>query len=174
MKKYYRPNIYIKDIYQIPVLKLKKQGVKALVFDLDNTIAMTTENYPNEQVIKYFKTLEKDFNLFILSNSPKKRVKQFGDKLGIKYYYLALKPNTRKMKKLLKENNLTKEDVFLIGDQYMTDMLLAKKLNIKTILVDKISNKEFKITSINRFLEKRILKKLAEYKILEKGKYYYE
>ena len=30
MKKYYRPNIYIKDIYQIPVLKLKKQGVKAL------------------------------------------------------------------------------------------------------------------------------------------------
>ena len=78
------------------------------------------------------------------------------------------------MKKLLKENNLTKEDVFLIGDQYMTDMLLAKKLNIKTILVDKISNKEFKITSINRFLEKRILKKMAEYKILEKGKYYYE
>ena len=71
MKKYYRPNIYIKDIYQIPVLKLKKQGVKALVFDLDNTIAMTTENYPNEKVIKYFKTLEKDFNLFILSNSPK-------------------------------------------------------------------------------------------------------
>ena len=48
MKKYYKPNIYIKDIYQIPIAKLKKDGIKALVFDLDNTIAMTSEKYPND------------------------------------------------------------------------------------------------------------------------------
>ena len=78
------------------------------------------------------------------------------------------------MKRLLKENNLNKEDIILIGDQYMTDMLLAKKLKLNTILVDPISNNEFKITSINRFLEKRILKKLKAQKLLEKGKYYYE
>ena len=40
--------------------------------------------------------------------------------------------------------------------------------------INEISNKEFKITIINRFLEGRILKKLAEDKILEKGKYYHE
>ena len=78
------------------------------------------------------------------------------------------------MKRLLKENNLNKEDVILIGDQYMTDMLLAKKLKLNAILVDPISNNEFKVTSINRFLEKKILKKLKEGKLLEKGKYYYE
>lgn len=174
MKKYYKPNIYIKDIYQIPIAKLKKDGIKALVFDLDNTIAMTSEKCPNDKVVKYFKTLKKDFTLFILSNSPRKRVKPFGDKLEVKYYHLSLKPSTRNMRRLLRENSLAKEDIVLIGDQYMTDMLLAKKLNIKTILVDPISNKEFKITSINRFLERRILKRLAEDKILEKGKYYHE
>ena len=36
------------------------------------------------------------------------------------------------MRRLLRENNLAKEDIVLIGDQYMTDMLLAKKLKIKT------------------------------------------
>ena len=66
MKKYYKPNIYIKDIYQIPIAKLKKDGIKALVFDLDNTIAMTSEKYPNDKVAKYFKTLKKDFTLFFL------------------------------------------------------------------------------------------------------------
>ena len=60
MKKYYKPNIYIKDIYQIPIAKLKKDGIKALVFDLDNTIAMTSEKYPNDKVVKYFKNLKKD------------------------------------------------------------------------------------------------------------------
>ena len=56
----------------------------------------------------------------------------------------------------------------------MTDMLLAKKLKLNAILVDPISNNEFKVTSINRFLEKKILKKLKDGKLLEKGKYYYE
>ena len=151
MPKYYIPSMYLKDIYQIPVKTLKQKGVKALVFDLDNTIARTDEKIPNSKVINYFETLKKDFTLFILS-----------------------KPNTQNMKRLLKENNLNKEDIILIGDQYMTDMLLAKKLKLNTILVDPISNNEFKITSINRFLEKKILKKLKEEKLLEKGKYYYE
>ncbi len=174
MPNYYRPNMYLKDIYQIPIKDLKQRKIKALVFDLDNTIARTDEKIPNSKVINYFETLKKDFTLFILSNSPSKRVKPFGDKLKIKYYSLSLKPNPQNMKRLLKENNLNKEDVILIGDQYMTDMLLAKKLKLNTILVDPISNNEFKITSINRFLEKKILKKLKEEKLLEKGKYYYE
>ncbi len=29
MKKYYKPNIYIKDIYQIPIAKLKKRRNKS-------------------------------------------------------------------------------------------------------------------------------------------------
>ena len=52
MKKYYKPNIYIKDIYQIPIAKLKKEGIKALVFDLDNTIDMKIEKYTNDKLFK--------------------------------------------------------------------------------------------------------------------------
>ena len=174
MPNYYRPNMYLKDIYQIPIKDLKQRKIKALVFDLDNTIARTDEKVPSTEVVNYFATLKKDFTLFILSNSPSKRVKPFGDKLKIKYYSLSLKPSTRNMKKLLRENNLKKEEVILIGDQYMTDMLLAKKLKLNAILEDPISNNEFKVTSVNRFLEKKILKKLKEGKLLEKGKYYYE
>ncbi len=69
---------------------------------------MTSEKYPNDKVVKYFKNLKKIFTLFILSNSPSKRVKPFGDKLEIKYYSLSLKPSTRNMRRLLRENNLAK------------------------------------------------------------------
>ena len=34
MLKYYRPSMYLKDIYQIPVKTLKQKGVKALVLTL--------------------------------------------------------------------------------------------------------------------------------------------
>ena len=32
------PDIYIKSIVELPIEELKKRGIKALVFDIDNTI----------------------------------------------------------------------------------------------------------------------------------------
>ena len=41
-----------------------------------------------------------------------------------------------------------------------------------TILVDPLGKKDLKITSLNRFIENRILKKYEEKNIMKKGVYY--
>ena len=54
--------------------------------------------------------------------------------------------------------NYKKEQMCMIGDQLMTDILGANRYGIYTILVDPLGKKDLKVTSINRFFEKKILK----------------
>ena len=60
----------------------------------------------------------------------------------------------------------------IIGDQIVTDILAGRRFNIKTILVDPLGEKDLKITSLNRKIEARIVKRYKEKGILERGKYY--
>jgi len=48
------------------------------------------------------------------------------------------------------------EDTVMIGDQIFTDILGGNLLNLHTILIKPISDKEFIGTKINRWLEKVI------------------
>ena len=54
----------------------------------------------------------------------------------------------------------------------MTDILGGNRFGIYTILVDPLGKKDLKITSLNRYLEKKKIKKLSKRNILERGKYY--
>ena len=54
----------------------------------------------------------------------------------------------------------------------MTDILGGNRFGIYTILVDPLGKKDLKITTFNRFLENRIIKKLSKRNILKRGKYY--
>ena len=38
-KKLY-PDIYVRSIEHLPLKELKKRGIKALVFDIDNTLSL--------------------------------------------------------------------------------------------------------------------------------------
>ena len=42
----FKPDIYKKNIFDIDYLKLKKDGIKCLVFDLDNTCVGYKEKFP--------------------------------------------------------------------------------------------------------------------------------
>ena len=60
----------------------------------------------------------------------------------------------------------------LIGDQLMTDVLGGNRYGIFTILVDPLSKDELKVTGINRFFEKKQLRKLAKNNLFKRGEYY--
>ena len=79
------------------------------------------------------------------------------------YLILARKPFTRRTKKFLLKNNINKEEVVWIGDQLLTDVSCANKLDIDCVLVKSISRKSEKwYTKINRLREKRVLNKIAK------------
>ena len=154
--------------------KLKKNGIKCLLFDLDNTCVPYKDKVPNKKLIDLIETLkDMDFKVIIFSNSPRKRIKPFKDKLNIDALASARKPRKESFLKIMKLFGYNLSEIAIIGDQLYTDILGGNRVGIKTILVNPMSNDDMFITRfIYRPLEKRIYKKLTSKNILIRGKYY--
>lgn len=168
----YIPNMYKKNIIEIDYSKLKEIGITCLIYDLDNTLGLIDEKVIPDEIKNLLNDLKKDFEVVIISNNKKKRIEKFCKPLNTRFVSFALKPLPFGFMKIKKELNLEKKQMCMIGDQLMTDILGANKYGIHTILVDPLGKKDLKITTFNRYLENKIIKKLSEKNILERGKYY--
>lgn len=170
--KRYKPTMYQKDIFHINYKKLKKEGIKCLVFDLDNTLALIDEKECPEPVKKLMKELQKDFIIFIISNNFKKRIEPYKRSLGVDAVSFAMKPLTRGLRKIKKKYRLLKKEMVMIGDQIVTDVISGRNFNIKTILVDPLGEKDLKVTSINRKIETWMIRHYLKLGIFKRGNYY--
>ncbi len=166
--KIFIPKMYQKDIYTINYPNLKKLGYKLLIFDLDNTIGSIKEKTCSLKSANFLKSLKKDFIVLVASNSSNKRVQKFLSNVDCNYFSLSLKPTLRILKKIKRKYKIDYQEMVIIGDQVLTDIFLGNRKGLMTILVDPILNEDFKITSLNRKLEKVINKKNK----ITKGVYY--
>lgn len=167
------PDIYTKSIYTIDYNILKKNKVKCLIFDLNNTIAPLTLKRPNKKLIDLFEELkDMKFKIYIVSNSPRKRVEPFKNILCVDSSYLSMKPSLRKFKKIYKINEFKDNEIAVIGDELMTDVWAANRMNFVSILVNPIGTKEYVSTKVGRIFENYIIEKLTNKKLFRKGKYY--
>lgn len=167
------PDMYQKSIYHIDYEKLKNDGIKCLLFDLDNTCIPFKDKEPNKKLIDLFETLkDMDFKVIIFSNASKKRIAPFKRGLNVDCSAKSRKPSTKKLLKIMDMFKYELSEVAIIGDQLYTDMLCGNKVGIKTILVNPMSKDDMFFTKLFRFLEKKKYKKFAKMGILKKGKYY--
>ena len=167
------PDIYQKSIYTIDYSKLLSRGIKCLLFDLDNTIVPISATKSNQKLRDLFEEVRNiGLKPIIMSNSGKKRVEPFKDDLYVDAACSSLKPLPFKYKKIMSIYDVKPDEIAAVGDQLMTDVFGANKLGILTILVNPISTNDFKITHINRFFERKIMKHFAKKGVFKKGEYY--
>lgn len=163
------PDMFYKNIYLIDYKKLKKSGIKCLIFDLDNTIASIDVNEPDKKVKELFYKLCKEFKVIILSNNKKDRVRPFKEKLNVDSSYSSLKPFKKKYKKIMELYHYNDTEIACIGDQLLTDILGANRMGFTSILVNPISPNEYIKTRFNRFFERKIIRKLKKNGVLVVG-----
>lgn len=169
----YIPDIYQKSIFAIDYNLLYSRGIRCLLIDLDNTIAPITMKEPNKKTKELFDDLKtKGFKIIIFSNSPKSRVRNFKDELDVDFCANARKPFKRKYKKIMQVYNFTESQIACVGDQLLTDIKGGNRMGLTTILVNPVGVNERFVTKINRYFEKRILRKLRDNDLFAKGKYY--
>ena len=166
------PDMYQKSIYDINYKKLKKKGIKCLLFDLDNTIEPVNVAIPGVKVKDLFAELEDDFKVIIISNSPKERLRPYKEKLNVDVAFNSRKPFKGKYKKILALYGFKDNEVACIGDQLVTDIFGANRMGFLSILVNPIGPIEHWSTAFNRFIERQILKRFHKKGILIKGQYY--
>ena len=164
------PDAYYKSIFDIDYNKLKKIGIKNIFFDIDNTIIPYKNIEISKETKKLFKDLKKDFNIFLFSNSPKKRVLSISKELGIDAYYFSMKPLKRNYKKIM--NMFDNKKCIFVGDQLLTDVLGAKRNRLKVILVNRLDEKEPFTTRFWRTIEKHYIKKYEEKKLFKINEFY--
>ena len=167
------PDMYQKSIYHINYDKLKDDGIKCLLFDLDNTCVPFKDKEPNKKLIDLFERLkDMDFKVIIFSNATKKRITPFKNGLNVDCSASSKKPNTNKLMKVIKMFGYDLSEVVLIGDQLFTDILCGNRAGIKTVLVNPMSSDDLLFTKFFRYFERKKFKKFAKKGILVKGKYY--
>ena len=166
----FRPNIYKKNIYDINYDLLKSQGIKCLIYDLDNTLGLISHKKCPDEAKELLNKLKKDFIVVISSNNTKKRLKPYLEELGIEGTSWSMKPSIKSLIYIKTKYKLHKKEMCIIGDQIVTDVLAGNRYKIKTILVDPLGEKDLKITYFNRWLERRIMRIIK----LKRGEYYEE
>jgi len=155
----FKSNFFYNTVYDIDYSLLKSKGIKALLFDIDNTLVCYDAPYPDEKLFALFDKLKEDgFKLYLLSNNNKERVKIFSEKANLPYRGRALKPLKLNIKRAMKVLSTDKKTTALIGDQLFTDVWGANRAGITSILVNPISDKEDRFVAFKRHLEKLINK----------------
>ena len=154
------PDYTVKNVAALDEAFYKDRGIKAVIFDIDNTLVAHTEPTPPDNVLEYFEFLKSiGIKYAIVSNNSVERVDSFCRELGVPYYGKALKPGKKYLKKTLAQLGTSANETCLVGDQLFTDMLGANRMKFLSVLVTAVGEDETSFVSFKRKFEKRILEK---------------
>ncbi len=171
--KLFKPDYYVKSFETIRIERLKKNEIKVLLCDIDNTLVAYDEEKPNERVLQFIHRIESNgIQVALCSNSPKKRATRFSADLpGLKTYWFSCKPFPFCFWKVKKDFHVQSSEIALIGDQIYTDILGGNFSGLYTILSDPIAIKDRKITKVFRVFEKLVYYHLEKSNELKRGEY---
>nr|WP_317282429.1 YqeG family HAD IIIA-type phosphatase [uncultured Sellimonas sp.] len=157
MLKQFFPDDYIASTYKIPFEKLYEEGIRGVIFDIDNTLV--PHGAPaDDRAKKLFLKLKKlGYECCLLSNNQETRVKMFNEEIGVHYIFNAHKPSVKNYEKAMRLMGTDKKTTLFVGDQLFTDVWGAKRCGIRNILVRPIHPKEEIQIVLKRYLEKIVL-----------------
>ncbi len=151
------PKYYVESIYKIDYKELKNNGKIGLIFDLDNTLAPFDIVEPTKEIIDFLAKLQKDgFKVCLVSNNKGDRVEIFNRTLNLIAVSKAGKPKTKGIKSGLQQLGVTKNQAVMIGDQMFTDVWVGNRMDITTILVKPIANRDEFTVKLKRGIEKKV------------------
>ncbi len=173
LSNYFKPSLYLQSFSDLNVNSLRANGIKLLICDLDNTLVAHYKKLPSNKIVKFFEQLKLiGIKVVIISNNTQKRVNVFCKNLPIDGYYGgAKKPFKGQTLKIIKKYNVKLKEIIIMGDQLVTDILLANRLKVESILIQPIVSVDLSMNKFNYFLEKFIYKKLERNNILHRGIY---
>ena len=153
------PKIYLDDVTKITVDLLKKNRIKAILLDVDNTLIDFDFKILNGAKDWCEEMRKNDIKLLILSNTNKiQKVKMVAEELSLPYINFAKKPFKSGFVKAMKMLELDEKNIAVAGDQIMTDVVGGNRMKMYTILTKPLGKKDIFITRIKRPLEKVIIK----------------
>lgn len=153
------PDEFVESVLDIDVKRLKDNGIKALLIDLDNTLVPWQGYQTSDETKTWIKNAINDgMKICLVSNTRTKgRLSKLAEQLNVEYSVQALKPRRAGFIEALNQLGVNPSEAVVIGDQVFTDVYGGNRLGIYTILVHPMNKKEFFGTKISRLFEKSMM-----------------
>lgn len=165
------PDYIFNTFDQVTPKFLSSIGIKALLIDIDNTLAPYEQDEPDERIINWFKTLRAaGIKAALISNNHPPRVELFNRTLGLPAYPDSGKPKSRSLIAAMKEMGVSKSETAGLGDQLLTDTLAVHNLDMISIIVPPIKDKTTLFFKFKRWLERPYIRKYHKLHKEEGGK----
>ncbi len=119
---------------------LKKENIECVLLDIDNTIkpygAETIEHCYREWIDN---VKAQGIKVILCSNNYVRNVQPIAEQVSCEYVAFCLKPSPFGYFRAYLKSQTQRKKIVVIGDQFFTDILGGKFMQMKTILVDPIS-----------------------------------
>jgi HAD superfamily phosphatase (TIGR01668 family) len=157
MLRMFFPDEVVDSTYQIDFKKLYEEGIRGIVFDIDNTLVEHGAD-ADERAEKLFEKLKEiGIDACLLSNNKQPRVERFNKNIGVHAIWKAGKPSGKNYFHAMELMHTDLSSTVFIGDQLFTDVWGAKRIGMRNILVRPIGKKEEIQIVLKRYLEKVVL-----------------
>ena len=157
------PDYMFRAFDEITPAFLRELGVKAILADIDNTLAPYEQPEPDERIKGWIASLaEAGIGIAFVSNNDWERVELFNRTLGVPAYAKSGKPFKKNLVKAMNDLGGTLETTVMLGDQLLTDALAGHNLGVRCLIVPPIRDKKNAFFKFKRWLEKPVVRKFKK------------
>lgn len=152
------PHYDVESVCEIDLAALKRDGVKAVLLDVDNTILPHGSSECSLTIEEWVRALPSlGFSVAFVSNNwhgdIHERVARFEHGVTAK----AMKPMARGFRLAARALGVTTAECAVVGDQIFTDVIGGNLAGAKTVLVRPLSSNDLPHTVVLRRIERRIM-----------------
>ena len=157
------PSEYYESAYAIDYERLYKDGYRAIIYDIDNTLVPHGAPADERALALMDRLKGLGFDITFLSNNDSKRVDMFNEKINAHTIPKAGKPKMKMYIKAMVDMGSDCRNTIFVGDQIFTDIWGAKQADIRSFLVKPIDTDTDEIQIVfKRKLEKIVLKQFLK------------
>lgn len=150
----FKPTGTLHRVTDITPELLGAMHIRALVLDVDNTMATHGAQTPHTGVLEWTKRMtEAGFRLVVVSNNYKKRVAPFAAQFSLPYVSFACKPSPFGYLRAKRLSGAHVRECLVVGDQIFTDILGANLCGMPSVLLDPIARDPAATVRFKRWLE---------------------
>jgi len=163
MKDHLTPTYMFGHYYEVTPEFLRSIGVRALLCDIDNTLAPYEQPTPDERIRAWVRSLtEAGIRLALVSNNHPPRVEEFNRTLGLPAYPDSGKPAKKTLLRAMRELGVEASECAMLGDQLLTDSYAGKHIGLPSIIVPPIKDKTNLFFRFKRLCERPFIRRYAK------------
>lgn len=162
MKDYLTPDYMFERYSDVTPEFLVSVGIRALLIDIDNTLAPYEQETADEPILSWFERLRQSgIRAALVSNNHAPRVERFNERLGLPAYADSRKPRRATLERAMRELQVSHAETAVLGDQLLTDAYAGKHIGLIAIIVPPIRDKTTLFFRFKRFCERPFIRRYA-------------